>query len=88
MLRVYAFVTNQQAFSSAIITMEHVAGVGGSRVSAVAGLSQELLRGPDKYRAQNRDDELTTYVCSYRGPNSWVMGEFNMMFDPNSADRA
>ena len=69
------------------MTMEHVAGAqNGGQVPATAGLSQSLLRAPDKYLTANLEDDLTTYICSYSGNSAWVMGEFTMLFDPNSKD--
>lgn len=67
--------------------MEHVAGSqNGALVSAAAGLSQPLLRAPDKYLSSYLSDDLNTYICSYSGSSAWVMGEFMMLFDPNSTD--
>lgn len=86
-LRVFAWLNTSQTFSKAIMTMEHVAGSqNGALVSAAAGLSQPLLLGPDKYLNSYLSDDLTTYICSYSGSSAWVMGEFTMLFDPNSTD--
>ena len=88
-LRVFAYLTESQTYGKVIMTMASAEGIPArvpGQVSAVGGLSQPLLRAPDKYLASRLNDDLTTYICELGGSRGWIMGEFTMLFDPNYAD--
>lgn len=69
-----------------LVTLESTNSPSG-RSSAVMAPCNALIPAPDKY-LQNATGaaETMTYVTKLSGQSSWVMGEFNMGFDPNAGN--
>lgn len=85
-LRVFAFLQGS-GYQGVIFTMKHSSGDNHSPANLSA--SRTLLIAPDKYiSAPESEEEVLTYVSFYGGEHTWAMGQFTMLFDPNTSNSA
>jgi hypothetical protein len=85
-LRVFAFLQGS-GYQGVVFTMKHSSNDKHSPANLSA--SRSLLLAPDKYiSAPESEDEILTYVSFYGGEQTWAMGQFTMLFDPNTSNSA
>ncbi|TGE20767.1 T9SS type A sorting domain-containing protein [Hymenobacter aquaticus] len=83
-IRVFFYMDNSQGTytNGALISMTNTP-VGSSRISSVSTLANNLLKSSDTYQQGTAGGaEVMTYVAEMPAVSCWVMGEFNMGYDP------
>lgn len=88
-LRIFAYIADTNPLTGVVFTVRQSPNnaTSSGRNTANLSISQYPVITPDKYSSQApSDNEVITYVGFLGSAQSWAVGQFTVMLDPNLAD--